>query len=39
LRPVLRRGAKAMDDIFKAHREANEPPVLPPTASKNATEH
>ena len=24
------RGAKAMDDIFNAHREANEPPTLPP---------
>jgi integrase len=29
LRPVLRRGAKAMDDIFKAHREASEPPFCP----------
>ena len=27
LRPVLRRGAKAMDDIFKAHHEANELPA------------
>ena len=39
LRPVLRRGAKAMDDIFKAHHEASEPPVLPPAASENSTEH
>jgi integrase len=38
LRPVLRRGAKAMDDIFKAHREASEPPVLPPTVTENHTE-
>ena len=30
LRPVLRRGAKAMEDIFKAHHEASEPPILPP---------
>jgi hypothetical protein len=30
LRPVLRRGAKAMDDIFKAHHEASEPPLCPP---------
>ena len=39
LRPVLRRGAKAMDDIFKAHHEVAEPPVLPPAASDNATEN
>ena len=38
LRPVLRRGARAMDDIFKAHREASEPPVLPPTVTENHTE-
>jgi site-specific recombinase XerD len=30
LRPVLRRGAKAMDDLFKAHQEGSEPPNLPP---------
>jgi integrase len=30
LRPVLRRGAKAMDDLFKAHHEASEPPTLAP---------
>jgi integrase len=30
LRPVLRRGAKAMDDLFNAHRTASEPPNLPP---------
>jgi integrase len=30
LRPVLRRGAKAMDDLFKAHHAAGEPPTLPP---------
>jgi site-specific recombinase XerD len=30
LRPVLRRGAKAMDDLFKAHQEASKPPNLPP---------
>ena len=36
---MLRRGAKAMDDIFKAHHEASEPPVLPPAASENQTEH
>ena len=36
---MLRRGAKAMDDLFKAHHEATEPPVLPPTASDNATEN
>ena len=29
LRPVLRRGAKAMDDLFNAHRAASEPPTLP----------
>jgi integrase len=29
LRPVLRRGAKAMDDLFKSHREASEPPSAP----------
>jgi integrase len=26
LRPVLRRGAKTMDDLFNAHRAAGEPP-------------
>jgi hypothetical protein len=36
--PVLRRGAKAMDDLFKAHREASEPPDLPPASSENQTE-
>jgi integrase len=30
LRPVLRRGAKAMDDLFNAHRAAGEPPLCPP---------
>jgi hypothetical protein len=30
LRPALRRGAKAMDDLFNAHRAASEPPTLPP---------
>jgi integrase len=39
LRPVLRRGAKAMDDIFKAHQAASEPPVLPPASAENTTEH
>ena len=29
LRPVLRRGAKAMDDIFNTHRAASEPPLCP----------
>jgi hypothetical protein len=29
LRPVLRRGAKAMDDIFRAHQKTSEPPTLP----------
>jgi hypothetical protein len=29
LRPVLRRGAKAMDDIFRAHHRASEPPLCP----------
>jgi integrase len=29
LRPVLRGGAKATDDIFKAHREASGPPFCP----------
>jgi hypothetical protein len=24
------RGAKAMDDLFKAHQEASKPPNLPP---------
>ena len=38
LRPVLRRGAKAMDDLFKAHQEASEPPNLPPASSENQTE-
>jgi integrase len=37
LRPVLRRGAKAMDEIFKAHGEASEP-RLPPASTKNQTE-
>jgi hypothetical protein len=27
---VLRRGAKAMDELVKAHHEASEPPTLPP---------
>jgi integrase len=35
LRPVLRRGAKAMDDLFNAHRAASEPPNLPPASSEN----
>ena len=26
-----------MDDLLKAHHEANEPPVLPSAASDNAT--
>jgi len=30
LRPVLRHGAKAMDDLFNAHRAASEPPLCPP---------
>ena len=30
LRPVLRRGAKAMNDLFKAHQEASKPPLCPP---------
>ena len=30
LRPVLRRGAKAMDDLFKAHDEASERPKSAP---------
>jgi hypothetical protein len=34
LRPVLRRGAKAMDDLFKAHHEASEPPNLPPRSMR-----
>jgi hypothetical protein len=38
LRPVLRRGAKAMDDLFKAHQEASMPPTLPPKSSENQTE-
>jgi integrase len=38
LRPVLRRGAKAMDDLFKAHQEASKPPALPPASSENQTE-
>ena len=38
LRPVLRRGAKAMDDLFKAHQDASEPPVLPPVFDENQTE-
>ena len=38
LRPVLRRGAKAMDDLFNAHRAASEPPTLPPASSENQTE-
>ena len=38
LRPVLRRGAKAMDDLFKAHYEASEPPNLPPAFDENQTE-
>jgi integrase len=38
LRPVLRRGAKAMDDLFKAHQKGSEPPNLPPASSENQTE-
>jgi integrase len=38
LRPVLRRGAKAMDDLFKAHHKASEPPNLPPAFNENQTE-
>jgi hypothetical protein len=38
LRPVLRGGAKAMDDLFKAHQEASEPPNLPPAFNENQTE-
>jgi hypothetical protein len=38
LRPVLRRGAKAMDDLFKAHQEASEPPTMPPASSENQSE-
>jgi nitrate reductase cytochrome c-type subunit len=32
LRPVLRRGAKAMDDLFNSYRTASEPPLCPPHA-------
>ena len=35
---MLRRGAKAMDDLFKAHRAASEPPTLPPASTENQTE-
>jgi integrase len=38
LRPVLRSGAKAMDDLFNAHRAASEPPNLPPASSENKGE-
>jgi len=38
LRPVLRRGATAMDDLFKAHYQTSEPPNVPPAASENQTE-
>ena len=38
LRPVLRRGAKAMDDLFNAHHAANEHPTLPPASIENQTE-
>src|SRR4030095_13067746 len=38
LRPVLGRGAKAMDELFKAHQQANEPLILPPASSENQTE-
>jgi hypothetical protein len=38
LRPVLRRGAKAMDDLSNAHRAASEPPNLPPASSENKGE-
>jgi phosphoribosylaminoimidazole (AIR) synthetase len=34
LRPVLRRGAKAMNDLFKAHQEASEPPICPHVQSE-----
>jgi hypothetical protein len=37
LRPVLRRGAKAMDDLFNAHHEASEPPTLPPASTEDQT--
>jgi hypothetical protein len=38
LRPVLRRGAKAMDDLFKAHQKASELRNLSPASSENQTE-
>jgi integrase len=37
-RPVLRRGAKAMDDVFKAHYEASEPSFCPPHPLRSKTE-
>jgi hypothetical protein len=36
LRPVLRRGAKAMDDLLKAHQEASEPPIWPPRSTRTS---
>ncbi|HEY6688635.1 MAG TPA: tyrosine-type recombinase/integrase [Propionibacteriaceae bacterium] len=38
LRPVLRRGGKAMNELFKVHHQANEPLMLPPASSENPTE-
>ena len=38
LRPVLTRGARAMDEIFRAHREAAMPPVLPPAPAATQRE-
>jgi integrase len=38
LLPVLRRGAKMMDDLFKAHHEASEPPICPAAFNEDQTE-
>ena len=38
LLPVLRRGAKMMDDLFKAHHEASEPPICPAAFNEDRTE-
>lgn len=38
LLPVLRRGAKMMDDLFKAHHEASGPPICPAAFNEDQTE-
>ena len=35
---ICRRGAKAMDDLFKVHQEASEPQSAPPASTENQTD-